>query len=74
MLENKDKPGKLASPHLSGSVTSSLVMIFLLLNLARADMIRMITQVIHYMLESHQFATRLAQPFEQSVLPTAMRI
>ncbi|KAJ1920070.1 hypothetical protein H4219_001599 [Mycoemilia scoparia] len=43
-------------------------------NPVRIDMLRMTTQVIHYMLESHEFATRLAQPFEQSVLPTTMRI
>ncbi|KAJ1678437.1 hypothetical protein EV182_004048, partial [Spiromyces aspiralis] len=41
---------------------------------AQADMIRMITQVLHYILESPQFATRLAQSFEQSVLPATMRM
>ncbi|KAJ2043439.1 hypothetical protein H4S04_006760 [Coemansia sp. S16] len=41
---------------------------------AQAGMVRTISHIIHYLSEDSRFATRLMQPFDQSILPSTMRI
>ncbi|KAJ2346481.1 hypothetical protein GGF43_004976, partial [Coemansia sp. RSA 2618] len=41
---------------------------------AQAGMVRTISHILHYLSEDGQFATRLMQPFDQSILPSTMRI
>ncbi|KAJ1817259.1 hypothetical protein LPJ75_001768, partial [Coemansia sp. RSA 2598] len=41
---------------------------------AQAGMVRTISHILHYLSEDSRFATRLMQPFDQSILPSAMRI
>ncbi|KAJ2764649.1 hypothetical protein IWQ57_005087, partial [Coemansia nantahalensis] len=41
---------------------------------AQAGMVRTISHILHYLSEDHRFATRLMQPFDQSILPSTMRI
>ncbi|KAJ1842928.1 hypothetical protein LPJ57_009890, partial [Coemansia sp. RSA 486] len=41
---------------------------------AQAGMVRTISHILHYLSEDSRFATRLMQPFDQSILPSTMRI
>ncbi|KAJ2509057.1 hypothetical protein IWW47_000250 [Coemansia sp. RSA 2052] len=41
---------------------------------AQAGMVRTISHILHYLSEDSRFATRLMQPFDQSILPSAMRV
>ncbi|KAJ1832943.1 hypothetical protein LPJ63_003147 [Coemansia sp. RSA 2711] len=41
---------------------------------AQAGMVRTISHILHYLSEDGRFATRLMQPFDQSILPSTMRI
>ncbi|KAJ2714504.1 hypothetical protein H4R19_001694 [Coemansia spiralis] len=41
---------------------------------AQAGMVRTISHILHYLSEDRRFATRLMQPFDQSILPSTMRI
>ncbi|KAJ2810385.1 hypothetical protein H4S07_002698 [Coemansia furcata] len=41
---------------------------------AQAGMVRTISHIIHCLSEDSRFATRLMQPFDQSILPSTMRI
>ncbi|KAI9469257.1 high-temperature-induced dauer-formation protein-domain-containing protein [Coemansia mojavensis] len=41
---------------------------------AQSGMVRTISHILHYLSEDGQFATRLMQPFDQSILPSTMRI
>ncbi|KAJ2444307.1 hypothetical protein IWW46_002092 [Coemansia sp. RSA 2440] len=41
---------------------------------AQSGMVRTISHILHYLSEDGQFATRLMQPFDQSILPSQMRI
>ncbi|KAJ1886096.1 hypothetical protein LPJ66_009799, partial [Kickxella alabastrina] len=41
---------------------------------SQAGMVRTISHILHYLSEDSRFATRLMQPFDQSILPGNMRI
>ncbi|KAJ2724220.1 hypothetical protein GGI07_002090 [Coemansia sp. Benny D115] len=41
---------------------------------AQAGMVRTISHILHYLSEDSRFATRLMQPFDQSILPSTMRV
>ncbi|KAI8321986.1 hypothetical protein GQ54DRAFT_260865 [Martensiomyces pterosporus] len=41
---------------------------------AQAGMVRTISHILHYLSEDSSFATRLMQPFDQSILPSNMRV
>ncbi|KAJ2854762.1 hypothetical protein J3B02_002515 [Coemansia erecta] len=41
---------------------------------AQAGMVRTISHILHYLSEDSRFATRLMQPFDQSILPSTMRL
>ncbi|KAJ2481247.1 hypothetical protein EV174_003527, partial [Coemansia sp. RSA 2320] len=41
---------------------------------AQAGMVRTISHILHYLSEDSRLATRLMQPFDQSILPSTMRI
>ncbi|KAJ1800899.1 hypothetical protein LPJ59_000738, partial [Coemansia sp. RSA 2399] len=41
---------------------------------AQAGLVRTISSILHYLSEDSKFATRLMQPFDQSMLPSTMRI
>ncbi|KAJ1962421.1 hypothetical protein GGI12_002660 [Dipsacomyces acuminosporus] len=41
---------------------------------AQSGMVRTIAHILHYLSEDSSFATRLMQPFDQSILPSNMRI
>ncbi|KAJ2783545.1 hypothetical protein GGI15_002550 [Coemansia interrupta] len=40
---------------------------------AQAGLVRTISHILHYLSEDSRFATRLMQPFDQSILPSTMR-
>ncbi|KAJ2809084.1 hypothetical protein H4R20_000388 [Coemansia guatemalensis] len=40
----------------------------------QSGMVRTISHILHYLSEDSKFATRLMQPFDQSILPSNMRI
>ncbi|KAJ2746202.1 hypothetical protein GGI20_001557 [Coemansia sp. BCRC 34301] len=41
---------------------------------AQAGMVRTTSHILHYLSEDSRFATRLMQPFDQSILPSTMRV
>ncbi|KAJ2612589.1 hypothetical protein H4S08_002624 [Coemansia sp. RSA 1365] len=41
---------------------------------AQSGMVRTISHILHYLSEDSKFATRLMQPFDQSILPSNMRL
>ncbi|KAJ2673619.1 hypothetical protein GGI25_004604 [Coemansia spiralis] len=77
LLENNSPFKEYIVDHNSSLKLFSVLLYFMLYGFsdpAQAGMVRTISNILHYLSEDSKFATRLMQPFDQSILPSTMRI
>ncbi|KAJ2546131.1 hypothetical protein EV175_005713, partial [Coemansia sp. RSA 1933] len=77
LLENNSPFRDYIVDHNSSLKLFSMLLYFMLHGYsdpAQAGLVRTISNTLHYLSEDSKFATRLMQPFDQSMLPSTMRI
>ncbi|KAJ1732464.1 hypothetical protein LPJ72_003404 [Coemansia sp. Benny D160-2] len=77
LLENNSSFRDYTVDHNNSLKLFSLLLYFMLSGYtdpAQAGLVRTISNILHYLSEDSKFATRLMQPFDQSILPSTMRI
>ncbi|KAJ2380130.1 hypothetical protein GGI23_007849, partial [Coemansia sp. RSA 2559] len=77
LLENNSPFRDYIVDHNSSLKLFSMLLYFMLhghSDPAQAGLVRTISSILHYLSEDSKFATRLMQPFDQSMLPSTMRI
>ncbi|KAJ1665588.1 hypothetical protein IW140_004027 [Coemansia sp. RSA 1813] len=77
LLENNSPFRDYIVDHNSSLKLFSMLLYFMLYGYgdpAQAGLVRTISNILHYLSEDSRFATRLMQPFDQSMLPSTMRI
>ncbi|KAJ2161415.1 hypothetical protein GGF46_001510 [Coemansia sp. RSA 552] len=77
LLENNTRFKEYVVDH-NRSLRLFSVLLYFMLNgysdPVQSGLVRTISHILHYLSEDSRFATRLMQPFDQSILPSTMRI